>query len=157
MTLPSKQDPSDPQNWLALLPSMEGKLFLFMGTQERVLHHEAGDESVKIKTDRKTRNIDLYDLQKFLIGVVPCGKEESSNHALTVVDQNASENSSPSTADLMVLIQNSGMSDLQKKLMETIKKVDENPEYVQQAHAINNLAKTAVNMVNTQLQFLKKK
>ena len=151
MTLPSKKDATDPMNWAELLPSMEGKLYLIMGTSERFLHHEVGEEKVMIKTDKRVRNIDLYDLQKFLIGVVPAGEMKTFDHSdnLAVIDEEK--------VDIKAIFEQSGMSKIAKKIMDTMDKVESDPSYVPQAHAINNLAKTAVNMANMELQFMKRK
>ena len=151
MTLPAKKDPTDPANWCELLPAMEGKVYLIMGTAERILHHEVGEEKVMIKTDKRTRNIDLDDLQKFLIGVVPAGEAKTfdHSHSLAVVEDDTSSN-------LKVIFEQSGMSKITDKLMEVMNKVDTDATYVRQAHAINNLAKTAMNIANLQIQMLKK-
>ncbi|MCW3125247.1 MAG: hypothetical protein JWO03_905 [Bacteroidetes bacterium] len=143
MSRKKEENQTEINELLDKVKDMEGKLFFIMASRERILHHWIEDGAVHIKTDKKVRAIDLPKLKEFMEGVEPI----SEGLAVVHEEKNSSQ--------LQVIFEASGMSELQKKLMDTMDKVDADPEYVKQAYAVNNLAKTIVNMTNTKIQFLK--
>lgn len=128
------KDHNDIQNWIKLLPEMEGNLFLYMGKHERVLHHQVREETeeVVIKTDHRTRTISFAKLQSVLADFLPVDE-----HKPVVVETG---------------IQTNVYKELTAMLMDNMRKVKEDPAFIEQAASMNETAKQVVSIGRLQIE-----
>jgi len=118
---------------------MPGKSFLYMGSEvkiERIEHQE--DDLFKVITDKKEMLVSEEELIKDFMEI---HSAEDEGRKLTVVDS--------------VIQNNNQMHDLSAILMDNIKKVQQDPKYIDQAKAINDQVKTIVDIKKTQIEALR--
>jgi|SRR5690606_5653693 len=92
------------------------------------------DQLIRIKTDKQDITISQLHLSDFLSALLPV--EADHEEATTALQ-----------------VQQSGeITNMQNILMDSIKKIQQDKEYVGQAKAINNHINTMLNMVKLQMQ-----
>lgn len=92
------------------------------------------DQLIRIKTDKQDITISPLHLSDFLASLLPVSDDQEE-------------------ASTALVVQQSGEIDtLHKILKDSIKKIQEDKEYIGQAKAINNHINTMLNMVKLQMQ-----
>jgi len=118
------------------LTGMIGKTFLYLGHQYVIKGLDEVEEDLyEVKTDKRTMRMSSADLRKEFLPVHTNGKE---NLAL-----------------VKTINESLAMKDLGVTLMETLDKVKANPKYIEQARAINETAKTMIELGKLQLEIIK--
>lgn len=102
-------------------------------TIKGVIASEA-DQLIRIKTDKQDITISPLHLSDFLASLLPMS-EDSAEASTTLIVQQSSE-----------------IDNLHNILKDSIKKIQQDKEYVGQAKAINNHINTMLNMVKLQMQ-----
>lgn len=92
------------------------------------------DQLIRIKTDKQDITISPLHLSDFLASLLPMS-EDSAEASTTLIVQQSSE-----------------IDNLHNILKDSIKKIQEDKEYIGQAKAINNHINTMLNMVKLQMQ-----
>jgi len=136
MELPKGKDAKELQNWIALLPEMEGKKFMINGNHERVLHHYSEEEELIVKTDIRTRRLPKEKIREFLENCFPI--DETLKPA--VVETGIKPQLFQSLSDT---------------LLENIEKVKSDPAYIPQAQTINNTAKQLIDLARAQVEMVR--
>lgn len=117
------------------LKDMVGHTYMYNTHHYRILSFEL-NEQLTIVTDRRWFRFPLEDADKALKEFLPV-EPEIEISALQVVPK-ASE-----------------MADLKMVLLDNIKRIQNDKEFIQQAHAINKSVTTLVNMARLEMSYLK--
>lgn len=123
------------------LKAMTGKSWMYKTRMVKILSHQQKGEAVVIVTDKDWIETDTINLTTMLGEFL----------AVEQGDDPALENTS------LQVIQNtrSGLSELRSVLMDNIKTLQGNKEFIPQAKAINNNINTMINMVKLEFQITK--
>jgi len=119
------------------LNKMLGKTFLYLGAAVMIQNYQKKDGKVRVITDKRDYNLPEEELESFLEELQPM---ESSP---MVVPQAAA------------ILNNSGLADLSKVLLDNIKKVQENKDYIPQACEIRDQVKTFIDLAKVQIDCVK--
>ena len=126
---------------IAQLKDMVGKTWLYKTNQVRILSFRHKEESITIVTDKDWVETTVYGLAELLKDFLEVSQEDSP----------ALENTS-----LQVIANTrNGLSELRSVLMDNIKTLQGNKEFIPQAKAINNNINTMINMVKLEFQITK--
>lgn len=123
------------------LKAMTGKSWMYKTRMVKILSHQQKGEAVVIVTDKDWIESDTVNLTT-LLGEFLAVEQD---------DDPALENTS------LQVIQNtrSGLSELRTVLMDNIKTLQGNKDFIPQAKAINNNINTMINMVKLEFQIIK--
>lgn len=102
-------------------------------TIKGVIASEA-DQLIRIKTDKQDITVSPLHLSGFISSLLPSSDEQEETRTALVVQQSGE------------------IDTLHKILKDSIKKIQEDKEYIGQAKAINNHINTMLNMVKLQMQ-----
>lgn len=136
MQLAKGKDTENVKNWLELLRTMEGQKYMINAQHELLLHTEANETDVLIKTNVRTRRIELVKLADWMKDVMEIDE--------TLVPAKMDTGIKPTV-----------FQSLTDTLMDNIQKIKENPEYISQAQAIATQAKQVVDIARTQVEVFK--
>lgn len=92
------------------------------------------DQLIRIKTDKQDITVSPLHLSGFISSLLPSSDEQEETRTALVVQQSGE------------------IDTLHKILKDSIKKIQEDKEYIGQAKAINNHINTMLNMVKLQMQ-----
>lgn len=132
---------NDPKTWIDYLPSLEGKRYMYMGTVERILHHELQGSDVMVKTDHRTRVLTFSKLQEFIPAL-----EEVDETVPAVVSAEVMQHQEQ---------QLNPFKTLEDVLMDNINKVIENPEFATQGQVVNKSVSMFIQAQRTKLEFMR--
>lgn len=120
------------------LKEMIGNKFLHMGKEVHIVNMENKEDDLYLVefSSGETKNISEEELVKDFMPITT-----SSGKSLAIVNG--------------LQIENSSLQDLTTILMDSIKKVQGDPEYVKQASSINDSAKQIIEIKKTQLEMVK--
>lgn len=93
------------------------------------------DQLIRIKTDKQDITVSLLHLSDFISSLLLASDEQQEETRTALVTQQSGE-----------------IDTLHKILKDSIKKIQEDKEYIGQAKAINNHINTMLNMVKLQMQ-----
>lgn len=117
-----------------------GKNFLYLGANILIQNYVRKEDKTRVITDRRDYNLTDEELALFLEELQPV---DSSGTSPAVVSQAAT------------ILNNSGLSELQKILLDNIKKVQADKEYIPQASEIQNQVKTYIDLAKVQIDCVK--
>ena len=116
---------------------MVGNEYMYMAKNHNVLSYQIDKEIVTIVTDVKWYKFPKFKVLSELRDFLPV---ENNGKQLSVITPQ---------------IDGSVFSQLKKDLLDSIKKVKENAEYIPQASAINKNVKTLIDMAKTEIEMVK--
>lgn len=93
------------------------------------------DQLIRIKTDKQDITVSLLHLSDFISSLLPVSDEQQEETTTALVTQQTGQ-----------------IDTLHNILNDSIKKIQEDKEYIGQAKAINNHINTMLNMVKLQMQ-----
>lgn len=120
------------------LESIKGKLFIHKEKEERVLNYKIEVDMICIHTDIDQYKIGFGDLNIFLRNFLLVDEHP-------VVNQNKG----------LVILDNEGTKSIKEILMNNIKRVQNNPEYIPQAKQINSDVNSIIELAKAEIELLK--
>lgn len=114
-----------------------GKNFLYLGANILIQNYSKKDDKIRVITDKRDYNLTEEELTTFLNDLQPV------DNSVAIVPQAAA------------ILNTSGLSDLQNILLDNIKKVQGNKEYIPQASEIQAQVKTFIDLVKVQVDCVK--
>ncbi len=130
------------------IKEMQGKTWQNKSTEEiyKFLSIEENGQNLIITTDKEDLRTTHFDIAVFMDQykeIVPVGHE--------MIHTNANENTRRDNMPQISTMDKSTMHKMRDKLMASLDKIDEDPGYIPQAHAISNTCNTLINLAKIEI------
>lgn len=124
-----------------ILERMPGKKYIYKQVEHQILKYEFDGKLLLITTDKEILQLPSVDFSFHLKEFLPIEEQ------LLPVNFNAVPVLNVASKEVMI--------ELKDVLLDNIKKVQENKDYIPQAQEINNQVKSMIDLAKTEIEFIK--
>lgn len=138
---------------------MIGNQYLIAGNPERIVSYHFAKSSVRLVTDKRTREFDEHQLMNFLKdSCMPMEEDFSDMHEVAVHHPSGNELSRPAAHETVVYqpsFNNNHFKELREILKSNIEKVQESKEYLPQAVAVRDNVQSIIDLTKNEIDYMK--
>lgn len=143
---------------LAKIETMIKQYYLIDGMEEKVLLYKLMPNTIKVTTDRYTREFSAEQFHEWAQKCIPLNTKDKESNQETV-EAVEMETPKPKSETGVVVYQPSfssaNFSDLREILMANIKKVQTEKEYLPQAVAVRDNVQSIIELTKNEIEYVK--